>query len=68
VQIVSYLHPGDLCSLARTNKLLRKRLMTRFSAFMWRRSFSNVEGLPDSPFGMSLPAYAALIFTPWCSV
>ncbi|KAG8710423.1 hypothetical protein FRC08_017193 [Ceratobasidium sp. 394] len=41
--------------------------MRRSAIRIWERAASNVPGLPPCPFDMCEPAYAALIFSPWCS-
>ncbi|CAE6436723.1 unnamed protein product [Rhizoctonia solani] len=68
VEIATFLTPGDLVYLCRTNKPLRNMFFRRPAASIWRLAQSNVAGLPPCPVGMSEPAYAALLFTPFCSL
>ncbi|KAH9920083.1 uncharacterized protein B0H18DRAFT_1122178 [Fomitopsis serialis] len=64
--IFSHLLPADLLNLARTSKPFRTLLMTRSSATLWKISRRLVDGLPDCPVHLSEPAYANLIFSPYC--
>ncbi|CAE6439936.1 unnamed protein product [Rhizoctonia solani] len=68
VEIATFVTPGDLIYLCRTNKPLRNMFFRKPAASIWRLSQSNVPGLPPCPIGMSEPAYAALLFTPFCSL
>ncbi|KAF9804692.1 hypothetical protein IEO21_09281 [Rhodonia placenta] len=67
-EVLGHLQPRDLLHLARTSKAFRTFLMSRSSAFLWRASRRNVEGLPDCPTHLSEPAYANLAFTSYCFV
>ncbi|CCM00067.1 uncharacterized protein FIBRA_02094 [Fibroporia radiculosa] len=66
LEIFNHLRPRDLLHLARTNKAFRGMLMSRTSAFLWKASRDNFEGLPDCPSYLSEPAYANLAFSPYC--
>ncbi|KAF8605499.1 hypothetical protein BDV93DRAFT_438725, partial [Ceratobasidium sp. AG-I] len=66
--IVSYLNPNNLVLFACTNWSIRKRLLTRSMASVWRNALARIKGLPPCPTHMTEPAYAALIYSPWCSV
>ncbi|CEL62078.1 hypothetical protein RSOLAG1IB_12498 [Rhizoctonia solani AG-1 IB] len=68
IEIATFLTPGDLITLCRTNKSLRKMFFRKPAAAIWRISRSNVPGLPPCPAEMDEPAYAALLFTPFCSL
>ena len=64
-EILSYTHPPELLSLARTSKYYCGVLCDPGSSFMWRQArivpdFLSV--IPDPPRYMPEPAYAALIF------
>ncbi|KAF9260265.1 hypothetical protein L218DRAFT_872714 [Marasmius fiardii PR-910] len=68
-EILSYLHPIDLLNLARTNKSLRKFLMSRsLSENIWRAALKRrfFPTLPPIPSGFSEPAFVALLFNPIC--
>lgn len=71
---MSYVTPGDLISLARTSRSIRSQLLARSMASIWCSALARVKdsppfrGLPPIPSGMSPSAYAALVFSPWCSV
>ncbi|CAE6521652.1 unnamed protein product [Rhizoctonia solani] len=68
VEIATFATPGDLVYLCRTSKPLRNMFFRRPAASIWRLAQSNVPGLPPCPIGMPEPAYAALLFTPFCSL
>ncbi|KZT08450.1 uncharacterized protein LAESUDRAFT_723975 [Laetiporus sulphureus 93-53] len=65
-EVFVLLHPKDLLNSARTTRPLRAFLMTRRSAFIWRASRTQVDGLPDCPQHLSEPAYANLMFFSHC--
>ncbi|KAG6850403.1 hypothetical protein H0H93_013628 [Arthromyces matolae] len=67
-EIFAQLTPLDLLNLSRTSKSLRDILMRRSSQYMWKSARAQVEGLPDCPNDMSEPAYANLVFYPYCQV
>ncbi|KAG8699154.1 hypothetical protein FRC08_005479 [Ceratobasidium sp. 394] len=67
-EIAYLLNPGDLISLARSNKFFRKMLLKRSSAQIWQRAESNVPGLPPCPAGICEPQYAALVFSKYCTL
>lgn len=68
-QVFSHLHPMDLLNLARACKEFRQFFMNkRKSQTLWRAARGNVEGLPECPERLSEPAYAALVFDPYCHV
>ncbi|KAJ1300130.1 hypothetical protein OPQ81_011883 [Rhizoctonia solani] len=68
VEIATFVTPGDLIYLCRTSKPLRNMFFRKPAASIWRLAQLNVPGLPPCPTGMSEPAYAALLFTPFCSL
>lgn len=68
LQVFSFLFPFDLLYLARVNQFLRCILTSKNSRFIWEESFSNFENFPEKPMEISLPALAALLFDPVCSV
>ncbi|CAE6429500.1 hypothetical protein ACGC1H_000908 [Rhizoctonia solani] len=67
-QIMSFLYPIDIHSLARTNKKFRSLLMNRSARNIWRMAERNVPNLPPCPNHLTEPQYAALIFGKWCSM
>ena len=54
--------------MAWTSKDLRKIILSRSSASVWRRSLSTVEDLPKCLVGMNEPQYAHLMFDETCHV
>ncbi|KAH7343976.1 hypothetical protein B0J17DRAFT_198169 [Rhizoctonia solani] len=67
-QIMSFLQPIDIHSLARTNKKFRRLLMNRSARHIWRVAERNIPNLPPCPSHITEPQYAALLFGKWCSV
>lgn len=67
-QVLLYLLPLDLLYMARVNKLYRDIILQRRFSFIWTKSFMHFRDVPECPAGMSLPALAALLFEPVCSV
>ncbi|KEP55695.1 hypothetical protein V565_001510 [Rhizoctonia solani 123E] len=67
-QIMSFLQPIDIHSLARTNKKFRRLLMNRSARNIWRMAERNVPNLPSCPNHLTEPQYASLIFGKWCSM
>ncbi|KAG9090758.1 hypothetical protein FS749_000310 [Ceratobasidium sp. UAMH 11750] len=65
-QIVLHLYPEDVIYLAQVNKSIRKVLMSRSAAPMWRACIKNI-GLPACPPELSEPRYASLLFQGICS-
>ena len=64
-EILSYTHPPELLSLARTSKHFFGILCDPGSSFMWKRARIDPDFLfviPDPPPNMPEPAYAAMIF------
>ncbi|GAB1527094.1 hypothetical protein RhiTH_010269 [Rhizoctonia solani] len=61
IEIINFVTPGDLVSLCRTNKSLRRMFFRKPAAAIWRTAQSNVPNLPPCPVGMAEPAYAALV-------
>ncbi|ELU39257.1 F-box domain-containing protein [Rhizoctonia solani AG-1 IA] len=58
IEIINFVTPGDLVSLCRTNKSLRRMFFRKPAAAIWRTAQSNVPNLPPCPVGMAEPAYA----------
>ncbi|CAE6454578.1 unnamed protein product [Rhizoctonia solani] len=67
-EISSHLLPGDIVSLARSNKFFRNLLMHRSAMHIWHGAMKNVQGLPACPPGMSEPHYLSLLFSKTCSM
>jgi hypothetical protein len=68
IQILSLLHPRDLLRVSWTSKSFRSVLSDRSSKLIWKTSLASVDGLPPCPRDLPEPAYAALLFSPYCSV
>ncbi|KAK1216784.1 hypothetical protein PQX77_020580 [Marasmius sp. AFHP31] len=64
-EVLGYLHPHDLLRMSRTSERLRKMVLNRSTAFLWRRAVSRL-GLPERIPSMSEPAYASLLFDRIC--
>ncbi|KAJ7750403.1 hypothetical protein DFH07DRAFT_961369 [Mycena maculata] len=64
-EILSWVSPLDLLTLARTSKGFRAHLMSKDNAFLWRASRTLV-ALPPCPPDLSEPQYAYLAFVPRC--
>ena len=58
----------DLLNLARTCKSLRGLLMHKSSAFLWKTTLRQVEGLPECPADLAEPEYTNLVFYNRCHV
>ncbi|CAE6358899.1 unnamed protein product [Rhizoctonia solani] len=67
-EVASYLLPGDILSLARSNKFFRNLLMDRSAIHIWHGAMRNVKALPPCPPGMSEPHYLSLLFSKTCSM
>ena len=67
-QIFSLLHPRDLLRVSWTTKAFRGVLTDRSSKPIWKSSLASVDELPPCPPDLPEPAYAALLFSPYCSV
>lgn len=68
MQILERVPPSGLLNVSRTSKDIRSLLLHRSAEFVWRASFSTVEGLPVCPTNLSLPAWANLIYGRTCHV
>ncbi|KAG8686354.1 hypothetical protein FRC08_012547 [Ceratobasidium sp. 394] len=66
-QIMIYLLPADVLSLARSNKLIRNILMSRASRPLWQAAFHNIPQMPPCPQSLCEPQYASLVFSETCS-
>lgn len=69
LQIFGHLCPIDLLHLSRVSQSFRQVLMSRSSAWLWRSTFSNLNGppTPPRPEEMSEPAWTHLLFgDPFC--
>ncbi|KDQ49477.1 hypothetical protein JAAARDRAFT_643890 [Jaapia argillacea MUCL 33604] len=64
-EIFVHLTPKDLLNLSRTDKLLRKTLLSRKSLSIWKNVRLAAE-VPDGPDGMSEPAWAEMVFGTTC--
>ncbi|GBE82505.1 hypothetical protein SCP_0408890 [Sparassis crispa] len=65
-EICILLQPQDLLNLTRTSKDFRAVLLKRSTAFIWKTTRKQIDGLPDCPPFMSEPAYANLCFSTHC--
>ncbi|EED84917.1 predicted protein [Postia placenta Mad-698-R] len=66
LQIFSFLDPGDLLILARTNKPFRSTLMHRESRSIWTAAIAETPYLPPCPEWLTEPQYADLAFGEQC--
>ncbi|KAF9646073.1 hypothetical protein BDM02DRAFT_3189139 [Thelephora ganbajun] len=66
-EIFSLLHPRDLLRMSWTTKAFRGVLTDRSSKLIWKMSLASVDELPPCPRDLAEPAYAALLFGPYCS-
>lgn len=67
-QIMSFLRPRDLLTLARTCKDFRAYLINRRSIPCWKAVRQRWKDLPDCPSDISEMHYARLVFTEECHV
>lgn len=67
-KIFSHLEPSDLLHLTRVAKAFRTFLLNKNAGGIWRSARRNVDDLPDCPSFLSEPAYAHLMFSPYCHV
>ncbi|PIL24834.1 hypothetical protein GSI_12720 [Ganoderma sinense ZZ0214-1] len=66
-EIFGLLHSKDLLNLAKTSKAFRSFFLNRANSIsIWKASFHQVSGLPDKPEFLSEPAFAHLLFSPFC--
>lgn len=67
LEIFWYLHPLDLVYLTRVSKLFRSFLLHRRKAkSLWTGALKRIDRLPQCPSYLSEPAYANLLFWPFC--
>ncbi|KAJ7109851.1 hypothetical protein C8R44DRAFT_800734 [Mycena epipterygia] len=66
-EIFGHLPPLDILSMARATKDLRRVLMHRSAVSIWKASLRQISGLPECPREMSEPAWANLVFSPYCN-
>ncbi|KAL1940747.1 hypothetical protein VTO73DRAFT_7788 [Trametes versicolor] len=67
IEILGYLHPRDILSLAQTSKDFRALLLNRQHAFIWKAARKALPGgLPDPHPYMSEPALTQLMFSSHC--
>ncbi|KAI1790227.1 hypothetical protein LXA43DRAFT_515466 [Ganoderma leucocontextum] len=67
LQMFGLLHPKDLLNLAKTSTAFRSFFLNRANSIsIWKASLRQVEGLPDKPEFLSEPAFAHLLFNPFC--
>ncbi|KAH9920097.1 uncharacterized protein B0H18DRAFT_881408 [Fomitopsis serialis] len=67
-EILLYLYPRDLLSLSRTSKTTHSFLVRKSSVLYWREALKKIDGLPPCPDSLIEPAWAALWWTPFCTV
>ncbi|KAG2044500.1 hypothetical protein BDR03DRAFT_885709 [Suillus americanus] len=66
-EILWYLHPLDLVYLTRVSKSFRLFLLSRRKAkSIWTEALKRIDRLPQCPSYLSEPAYANLLFWPFC--
>ncbi|KAH9843663.1 uncharacterized protein C8Q71DRAFT_8756 [Rhodofomes roseus] len=66
-EILRHLRPRDLLSLSWSSKSVHAFLMKKSSAYIWKLSLENVEGLPSCPEHLIEPAWASFLFAKHCS-
>ncbi|EIW63492.1 uncharacterized protein TRAVEDRAFT_80581, partial [Trametes versicolor FP-101664 SS1] len=66
MEIMSFLRPRDLLTLARTCKDFRAYLFSRRSIPCWKAARQRWKDLPDCPSDISEMHYARLVFTEEC--
>jgi len=64
LQIFQHLHPIDLYSLIRTNKVLRALLLSKESYSTWRNSYFQHSDIPWCPPDTSHPRWTTILFGP----
>ncbi|KAH9907124.1 uncharacterized protein B0H18DRAFT_898352, partial [Fomitopsis serialis] len=67
-QIMRRLHPRDLLSLSWASKSFHDFMTKKSSAYIWKESLKNVQGVPPCPEQLTEPAWAALLYSPYCTV
>ncbi|KAF9642720.1 hypothetical protein BDM02DRAFT_3152142 [Thelephora ganbajun] len=65
-EILSCVEPRDLLQLSRTSKALRGVIMSKSNKFIWFNSFAANEEAPECPEDISEPAWAQLLYSPFC--
>ncbi|KAF8602495.1 hypothetical protein BDV93DRAFT_557497 [Ceratobasidium sp. AG-I] len=68
MQIILYVMPTGLLSLARASKAFREILMSRNAKEVWESAIERDPGLPAVPQEMSEPQFVALLFTNFCTL
>lgn len=68
LKIFSHLEPIDLLHLTRVAKAFRSFLLGKQTVGIWASARRNVDDLPECPPFLSEPAYAHLMFSPYCHV
>lgn len=67
LEVFWYLHPLDLVYLTRVSKSFRSFLLHRGKAkSLWTGALKRIDRLPQCPSYLSEPAYANLLFWPFC--
>ncbi|CAE6528699.1 unnamed protein product [Rhizoctonia solani] len=68
LEVAAYLRPLDITRLSRVNKMLRKLLMQRSAARIWRTTLWATDALPPIPTDIPEPLLTALLFLPECTI
>ncbi|EPS95864.1 hypothetical protein FOMPIDRAFT_1053766 [Fomitopsis schrenkii] len=66
-EITRYLHPRDILHLSWASKDFHTFFMRKSSAYIWKRSLGDVQGLPSRPDRLIEPAWITFMFTTWCT-
>ncbi|EPS95882.1 hypothetical protein FOMPIDRAFT_1053784 [Fomitopsis schrenkii] len=64
-EITRYLQPRDILHLSWTSKDFHAFFMRKSSAYIWKRSLGDVQGLPSRPDKLIEPAWITFMFTTW---
>ncbi|TEB32583.1 hypothetical protein FA13DRAFT_1731785 [Coprinellus micaceus] len=67
-EIFGHLSPVDILHLSRTTKAFRQALLHKNATGLWKRVWENpeVEGIPERPEDLSIPAWTNLLFDAHC--
>ncbi|KAL1660198.1 hypothetical protein GGF50DRAFT_63695, partial [Schizophyllum commune] len=66
-EIFSNMHPLDLLHVSQTTKMLRSVLMSRSSAWIWKKSYARATpALPPVPADLNIPQFVRLAYNRTC--
>ncbi|KAK7695356.1 hypothetical protein QCA50_002548 [Cerrena zonata] len=69
-EVLKRMRIEDLLNLSRTTKAFRELVLAPGARRFWKEAMKNsqAEGLPECPKWLSEPAYANLMYSPYCHV